>query len=664
MRTRKGRRKRLSWCWPLTVTRRLASWCSRGIEGIGSWCRSIRTHSQVPIWTQIIPWHRNLSWQWWWRKMELLSRPIFMGIESLLRATRTFKESIKRIRDIKWIRLGSISRNNNKLQGAKRTRSNRGIGSIIQCPLTLSTLSEIDANHWWSRSMKRMRIQMRSFLWIIKGQWTPIYQRLRTIAITKMVRFSYPSFQTFKKVSPTCPQVAKVELKAKQPEWTWLTAGKRNSPTQRILLKHETTHQLIIKQTSMRAFKSILVICNWIKRISSMTPWLRRWIRDKALTWTKERRTTRSTAKKSKLMRRLVQIANELMLKEKTFCQLMDIRLKTIPRLLILRQLCIRIQTTTVSIQKSIINLAAAPWPEVTKKMIHMAKRRSSKAISLQTSSRAARASRCNLKTHRFTILPTKEKSQEISTAQTWPRFKEEPTKQHIILSNNTYAIKKAAHTMWIQGQKNNIKEKTRNTKDTILIIIIILISTLNKSIISWSAMEEWVCISNLKTKSKKKDRKPMCRSVLERWTGSLGKVNTRRGRALTYRMSRRIKPRRHRVHRRECKCNITLCCCQSSLSIRIRLTLGARSSSFTWMRTSWRIDLRKIQLAEVIIIREKISRRRRWKRREWEKEIIITKTTLTNRMLRANRHPRDTPSARTLITISKTTDSWCSWKK
>ena len=241
-----------------------------------------------------------------------------------------------------------------------------------------------------------------------------------------------------------------------------------------------------------------------------MTPWLRRWIRDKALTWTKERRITRSTAKKSKLMRRLVQIANELMLKEKTFCQLMDIRLKTIPRLLILRQLCIRIQTTTVSIQKSIINLAAAPWPEVTKKMIHMAKRRSSKAINLQTSSRAARASRCNLKTHRFTILPTKEKSQEISTAQTWPRFKEEPTKQHIILSNNTYAIKKAAHTMWIQGQKNNIKEKTRNTKDTILIIIIILISTLNKSIISWSAMEEWVCISNLKTKSKKKDRKPM----------------------------------------------------------------------------------------------------------------------------------------------------------
>lgn len=360
MRTHKGRRKRLSWCWPLTVTRRLASWCSPEIEGIGSWCRSIRTHSQVPIWTPIIPWHKNPSWQWWWRKTELSSRPIFMGIESLLRATRTFKESIKRIRDIKWIRQGSILRNNHKLQGAKHTRLNRGTGSIIQCPLILSILSEIDANHWWSRSMKRMRIQMRSSLWIIKGQRTPIYQRLRTIAITKMVRFSYPSFQTFKKVSPTCPPEAKVELRAKQPEWTWLTAGKRNSPTPRILLKHETTHQLIIKQTSMQAFKSILVICNWIKRISSMTPWLRRWIRDKALTWTKGRRTTQNIAKRSRIMRLLVQIANDRLKGIITFFRLMATRLKTIPKLLILHRYCIKIQIITVSTQKSIINQAVA----------------------------------------------------------------------------------------------------------------------------------------------------------------------------------------------------------------------------------------------------------------------------------------------------------------
>ena len=311
------------------------------------------------------------------------------------------------------------------------------------------------------------------------------------------------------------------------------------------------------------------------------------------------------------------------------------------------------------NIQKYIINLAVARCPEVTKKTSLTEKKRLSKVINLQTSSRAPRASRCNLKMHRFTILPTKEKSQETSTTQTWPRFKE-PTRQHTTQSNNTYAIKKAARTMWILEPKNNIKERTRNTKDITLIIIIILILTLNKSTISWSAMVEWVCISNWKTKSKRKGRKQMYRSVLERWTGSLGKANTRRGRALTYRMSRRAKRRHHRVPRRERKCNITLCCCRSSLLIRIRLTLEARSSSFIWMRTSWQIDLRRILLVEVIIIREKISRRRRWKRREWEKVTIITMTTLTNHMWRANRLPRDTPSARTLTTISKTTDNWC----
>lgn len=234
-----------------------------------------------------------------------------------------------------------------------------------------------------------------------------------------------------------------------------------------------------------------------------------------------------------------------------------------------------------------------------------MAKRRSLRVIILQSSSRAARASRCNLKTHRSTTLQTKEKSQEISTTQTWPRFKE-PTR-HISQSNNTYAKKKAARTMWIQEQKNNIKERTRNIKDTTLIIIITSILTLNKSIISWSATEEWACISNSKTKSKKKDRKQMCLWVLERWMGSLGRVNMRRVKVSTYRMSRRIKLSRHRVHRRECKCNIILYCCLSSLLIRIRLTSEARSSSFTWMRTSWLIGLRKILLVEVIIIKENI---------------------------------------------------------
>ena len=225
--------------------------------------------------------------------------------------------------------------------------------------------------------MKQMQIQMRSFLWIIKGLRT-LYQRLRTRAITKMEKYSYHSFRTFKKVLLTCHLVAKVELMAREPEWTWLLiADKHNFPTIKILWKHEIMHQLIIKQTLMRVYKSILVICSWIKRISSMTPWPRRWIRDKVLIWIKERRTTRSTAKKSRLMRRLVQIANEHLLKGKTFCQLMVIRFKTIPKLLILPQFCIKIQTTTVNThKKSIINLVVAQWPEVTKMMNLMAKRR------------------------------------------------------------------------------------------------------------------------------------------------------------------------------------------------------------------------------------------------------------------------------------------------
>ena len=211
---------------------------------------------------------------------------------------------------------------------------------------------------------------------------------------------------------------------------------------------------------------------------------------------------------------------------------------------------------------------------------------------------------------------------------------------------------------MWTQEQKNNTKERTRNTKDIILIIIITLISTLNKSIISWSAMEEWVCISNLRTRLRKRGRRQMCLLVLEGWMGSLGKVNMRRVRVLTYRMSRRAKRRRRRAHRRGRRCSIIRCCCRSSLLIRIRLTLEARSSSYTWTRTSWLTDLRKILLAEVITIKASISRRRKWKRREWEKVIIIPKTTLTNHTLRANLQPRDLPSART-PTITKTTDNW-----
>lgn len=289
--------------------------------------------------------------------------------------------------------------------------------------------------------------------------------------------------------------------------------------------------------------------------------------------------------------------------------------------------------------------------------MILTAKRRSSRAIILQSSSRAARASKCNLKTHRSTTLQTKEKSQEISTTPTWPRFKE-PTR-HISQSNNTYVKKKAAHTMWTQEQKNNIKERTRNIKDTTLIIIIILILTLNKSIISWSAMEEWVYISNSKTKLKKKDRKQMCLWVLEQWMGSLDRVNMQRVKVLTSRMSRRVKLSHHRVHRRECRCNIILYCCLSSLLIRTRLTLEARSFSFTWTRTSWPIGLRKILLVEVIIIKEKISRRRKWRRREWEKVTTTTMTMLTNHMLRANHLPRDTPSARILTSTNKTTETW-----
>lgn len=232
--------------------------------------------------------------------------------------------------------------------------------------------------------MKQMQIQMRSFLWIIKGQWKAIYQRLQTKAITTMVRFSYHSFQTFKKVLQTCHLVAKVELTANPPEWTWLTADKHNLQTQRILLKQEITHQLIIKQTLMQAYKSILVICNWIKQISSTTLWLRRWIRDKALIWIKGRRTTRNIAKRSRMVRLLVQIANDR-LKRRTFFRLMVTRLKTIPKLLILHRYCIKIQIITVSIPKSIINQAVAQWPEVSK-MNLMAKRRSSRVTTLQTS--------------------------------------------------------------------------------------------------------------------------------------------------------------------------------------------------------------------------------------------------------------------------------------
>ena len=175
--------------------------------------------------------------------------------------------------------------------------------------------------------MKQMKIQMQSFLWIIKGLRTPIYQRLRTIAITKTVRFSYLSFQMFKKAWPTCHLVAKVELITNQPEWTWQIADKHNFQTQRILLKQEIMHQLIIKQMLMQVYKSILVICNWIKQISSTTPWLRRWIRDKATTWTKERRTTRNIAKKLPMCQP-VQIANEI-LKVKTFSRLIIIQFKT-----------------------------------------------------------------------------------------------------------------------------------------------------------------------------------------------------------------------------------------------------------------------------------------------------------------------------------------------
>ncbi len=171
---------------------------------------------------------------------------------------------------------------------------------------------------------------------------------------------------------------------------------------------------------------------------------------------------------------------------------------------------------------------------------------------------------------------------------------------------------------MWIQEQRNNIKERIRNTKDTILIIIITSISTLSKSIIFLSVMEEWVCINNSKTKLKKKDPKQMCLLVLEQWMDSLGKVNMRRGKVSTYRMSRRIKLSHHRVHRKECKCSIILCCFRSSLSIRTRLTLEARSSSFIWMTTNWPTDLRKIlQEGVIIMLKENISRRRKWKRRE-----------------------------------------------
>ena len=232
--------------------------------------------------------------------------------------------------------------------------------------------------------MKQMQIQMRSFLWIIKGQRKPIYPRLRTKAITTMVRFSYHSFQTFKKALRTCHLAAKAELTANPPEWTWLIADKHNLQTQRILLKQEITYQLIIKQTLMQAYKSILVICNWIKRISSTTPWLRRWIRDKALIWIKGRRTTRNIAKRSRMVRLLVQIANDR-LKRRTFFRLMVTRLKTIPKLLILHRYCIKIQIITVSIPKSIINQAVAQWPEVSKTNL-MAKRRSSKVTTLQTS--------------------------------------------------------------------------------------------------------------------------------------------------------------------------------------------------------------------------------------------------------------------------------------
>jgi len=150
-----------------------------------------------------------------------------------------------------------------------------------------------------------------------------------------------------------------------------------------------------------------------------------------------------------------------------------------------------------------------------------------------------------------------------------------------------------------------------------------------------------------------------MCLWVSEGWTGSLDKVNIRRLRVSIYRMFRRTKLRHHRVHRRECKCNIILYCCLSSLLIRIRSTLEARSSSFRWMRTSWLIGLRKIPLAEVIIIKENTAGHRKWKRRECEKATIITKTRLTNHILRANRLRRDTPSARILTTINKTTDNW-----
>ena len=208
--------------------------------------------------------------------------------------------------------------------------------------------------------MKQMQIQMRSFLWIIKGQWKAIYQRLQTKAITTMVRFSYHSFQTFKKALQTCHLAAKAELTANPPEWTWPIADKHNLQTQRILLKQEITYQLIIKQTLMQAYKSILVICNWIKRISSTTPWLRRWIRDKALTWTKGRRTTQNIAKRSRIMRLLVQIANDRLKGIITSFRLMATRLKTIPKLLILHRYCIKIQIITVSTQKSIINQAVA----------------------------------------------------------------------------------------------------------------------------------------------------------------------------------------------------------------------------------------------------------------------------------------------------------------
>lgn len=175
-----------------------------------------------------------------------------------------------------------------------------------------------------------MQIQMQLFLWIIKGLQTPIYQRLQTIAITKMVRFSYLSFQTFKKAWPTCHLEAKVESTTNQQEWIWPTADKHNCQIQRILLKQGITHQLIIKQTSITVYRSILVTCNWIKQISFMTPWLRRWIPDKAITWIRERRTTQSIVKTLLIMCRLVQIANE-MLKGKTFCLLIITRFRTSP---------------------------------------------------------------------------------------------------------------------------------------------------------------------------------------------------------------------------------------------------------------------------------------------------------------------------------------------